>query len=239
MSASVSAKPNGRMSAFSRTDLQQFVQSLQYRIRLLTETRVHTDRLLATRHNVFVYIEPDENRLSDILRDLLDPTGPHGQRDTFLRRFVAKIPGQSLAVGPCLVFREHITSRIESHLRRIDILVDFGESGLAIENKPWAGDQTDQISDYVSHLERRFAGKFVIVYLTRNEAKPTSLGSGECDRLLREKKLLLWAYPGVLRAWLTNCYKECDAEAVRIFLRNFIEYIDDTFRVTKEDENGD
>src|SRR5260370_30018815 len=207
------------MSAFSRTDLQQFVQSLQYRIRLLAETRVHTDRLLATRHNVFGYIQPDENRLSDILRDLLDPAGPHGQGDAFLRQFVAKLPGQSFALRPCSVFRENVTSRIESHLRRIDILVDFGESGLAIENKPWAGDQTDQISDYISHLERRFAGKFVIVYLTQNAAKPTSLGLEECDRLLREKKLLLWAYPGVLRNWLTNCYKECEAEPIRIFLR--------------------
>jgi len=227
------------MSAFRRTDLQQFVQSLQYRIRLLAETRVHTDRLLATRHNVFGYIQPDENRLSDILRDLLERAGPHGQGNTFLRQFIAKTPGQFFTIGPCSVFRENVTSRIDSHLRRIDILVDSGEFGVAIENKPWAGDQKDQISDYVAHLERRFAGKFVIVYLTRNEAKPTSLRSGECDRLLREKKLLLWAYSGVLRAWLTNCYKECEAEAVRVFLRNFIKYIDDTFRVTKEEENGE
>src|SRR5207302_2726232 len=100
------------MSGFSRTTLQQFAQSLQYRIRLLAETRVHTDRLLATRHNVFLYIQPDENRLSDILGDLLDPTGPHGQGDTFLRQFVAKLPGQSFDARPCTVFRENITSRI-------------------------------------------------------------------------------------------------------------------------------
>ena len=29
--------------------------------------------------NVFDAIRPDENRLSDILRDLLDPRGAHGQ----------------------------------------------------------------------------------------------------------------------------------------------------------------
>ena len=29
--------------------------------------------------NVFDAIRPDENRLSDILRDLLDPRGSHGQ----------------------------------------------------------------------------------------------------------------------------------------------------------------
>ena len=156
-----------------------------------------------------------------------------------MQQFIAKLPGEPLQMRRCSVFRENITSRIESHLRRIDILLDFDEFGVAIENKPWAGDQKDQISDYVAHLQRRFAGKFVIVYLTRDEAKPTSLSSDECDRLLREKKLLLWAYSGVLRAWLTNCYKECEAEAVRVFLRNFIKYIDDTFRVTAQEENDD
>jgi hypothetical protein len=227
------------MTAFSRTDLQQFARSLEYRIRLLAETRVHTDRLLATRHNVFNYIEPDENRLSDVLGDLLDPTGPHGQGDTFLRQFVAKLPRQSFVARPCSVFRENVTSRIESHLRRIDILVDFGDFGLAIENKPWAGDQPDQISDYVAHLERRFAGKFVIVYLTGSAARPTSLDSPWCDRLLQDNKLLLWAYPGVFRDWLKDCYKECEAEAVRIFLRNFIEYVGNTFRITEEEENDE
>src|SRR5207302_6520213 len=134
---------------------------------------------------------------------------------------------------------ENITSRIESHLRRIDILVDFTDFGLAIENKPWAGDQKDQISDYVAHLERQFAGRFVIVYLTRDGARPTSLDSPRCDRLSNEKKLLLWAYQGDLRSWLKQCYKECEAEPIRIFLRNFIQYVDDTFRVTKEEESGD
>src|SRR5438046_8522976 len=104
------------MSAFNRAELQQFARSLQYRIRLLAESRVHTDRLLATRHNVFDYIQPDENRLSDILLDLLDPNGPHGQTDIFLQQFIAKLPGQTFPARPCSVFRENVTSRIESHL---------------------------------------------------------------------------------------------------------------------------
>jgi hypothetical protein len=229
----------GPVNALTQTDLQQFVQSLQYRMRLLAETRVHTDRLLATRHNVFDYIEPDENRLSDILRDLLDPEGPHGQGESFLRQMITKLPRQIFAGRPRRVLRESATSRIQSHLRRIDILADFGDSGLAIENKPWAGDQEDQISDYVSQLERQCAGKFVIVYLTRNAAKPTSLKSEEADRLLHEKKLLLWAYQGDLSSWLKQCYKECEAESVRVFLRNFVEYIDGTLRMSTEEKNND
>ena len=227
------------MIASNRENLQRFAESLQYRIRLLGETRVHTDRLLATRHNVFSYIRPDENRLSDIIRDLLDPRGPHGQSEAFLCEFIAQTCPREINPNSCNVFRENVTSRIESHLRRIDILVDLGDFGIAIENKPWATDQQDQISDYVAHLERRFTGEFVIVYLTRNGGKPQSLASSQCDRLLSTRKLLLWNYQGVFRAWLKRCYRECEADVVRFFLRNFIAYIDDTFQVTREEQNSD
>lgn len=218
------------MNGFTRGQLESFGTNLQYRLNLLAQTRVHTDRLLATRHNVFDYIEPDENRLSDIIADLLDATGPHGQGDTFSRLFVTSISDKPFPREMCSVFRENVTSRIDSHLRRIDVLADFGSSGVAIENKPWAGDQKDQISDYVAHLDRRFAGAFTIVYLTETGTKPTSIGPPECNRLLNEKKLLLWAYPGAMRRWLEQCYRACDADPVRIFLRNFIGYIDSTFR---------
>jgi hypothetical protein len=49
------------------------------------------ERKQAGRFNVFAFIEPDENRLSDILADLLDPRGSHGQGDGFLRLFADKL----------------------------------------------------------------------------------------------------------------------------------------------------
>jgi hypothetical protein len=42
------------------------------------------DRKQATGFNVFDFIDPDENKLSDVLAWLLDPKGSHGQGDVFL-----------------------------------------------------------------------------------------------------------------------------------------------------------
>ncbi len=43
------------------------------------------DQKMATGFNVFDFIDPDENKLSDILAWLLDPKGSHGQNDLFLQ----------------------------------------------------------------------------------------------------------------------------------------------------------
>jgi hypothetical protein len=125
---------------------------------------------------VFDYIRPKENRLSDLIRDLLDANGAHGQGDIFLRDFIETVCATTPASWTFRsAIRENSTSLIESHRRRIDIVVDLQSFGIGIENKPWADDQEDQIRDYVAHLERRFAGKFVIVYLSSAGEGPTSI----------------------------------------------------------------
>ena len=219
-------------------NLERFASNFQYRMKLLSDTRVHTDRLLATRYNVFDYIRPNENRLSDIIRDLLDPNGFHGQGDNFLREFITVTCAHPPTWTSCRLHRENTTSLIENHLRRIDVLIDFGKFGIAIENKPWAGDQEDQIGDYVKHLERRFAGRFVIVYLSASGSRPTSINAPAAQQLLRAKRLVLTAYPGHFRGWLMNCYKNCAAEKVRWFLLDFVAYIDATFALQTSVENN-
>jgi len=56
---------------------------------IVLDATARADNLLKSRlgsgFNVFDWIEPDENTLSDLLRDLLDPAGTHGQRSAFLK----------------------------------------------------------------------------------------------------------------------------------------------------------
>src|SRR3712207_5367167 len=40
---------------------------------------------------VFDFIKPNENALSDIVAELLDPQGSHGQGDVFLRAFLIEV----------------------------------------------------------------------------------------------------------------------------------------------------
>ena len=148
------------MNQLTREDLAQFCGNLQYRLKLLGQTRLHTDRLLATRFNVFDYIQPSENGLSDIIADLLRPGGRHGQGDAFLKEFIGTMDGTTSATWKsCAVYRERATTFIENSQRRLDVLIELDGFGVAIENKPWAGEQHEQIHDYVAHLHLKLAGQ--------------------------------------------------------------------------------
>jgi hypothetical protein len=217
------------MSTLTRTDLARIMGNLSYRLKLLAQTRRSTDRLLATRFNIFDYLEPDENFLSDLIHDLLEVDGRHGQGDAFLKAFITTMCPATAPWKFQSLEREEKTGLIASHQRRMDVLIDLGEFGIALENKPWAEDGKDQIHDYVAHLDRRFAGKFAIIYLSRDGGKPTSIRADRGERLIKEKKLVLAAYCGLFRDWLECCYRLCAAEKIRWFLTDFITYVEQEF----------
>ena len=64
--------------------LGQFFDDAARVIELAERRQQETDRTQAARFNVFDLIEPDENRFSDIIADLLDPVGRHGPGTLFL-----------------------------------------------------------------------------------------------------------------------------------------------------------
>jgi len=218
------------MKDLTRDDLAHFSRNLRYRLGLLAQTRQHTDRLLATRFNVFAYIRPNENRLSDVIADLLNANGDHGQGGAFLKEFVQALWGPTAPPWEFQsVLREKTTSLIGSHRRRLDVVVDLKSFGIGIENKPWAGEQHAQIGDYVANLERRFAGTYKIIYLSPAGTEPTSIDESAKKKLLKDGKLVLWAYRGRFNEWLRRCHQVCEAEKVRWFLYDLMAYCEGTF----------
>ena len=73
--------------------------------------------------------------------------------------------------------------------RRIDIYVKMGQGKathcLAIENKPYAEDQKDQVKDYLKYLEKRYSERFFLIYLSPR-------GEGPSDWSLPAKELGQW-----------------------------------------------
>ena len=143
---STATKPN----PISLPELEQFFDDATYRVELAESMQRRMDLKLATRLNIFKVFEPDENKLSDILADLLDPKGSHGQGNLFLKEIFQKLNlhQSDHTAKDVVVQREAPTDRILAHRRRIDVLVQ-ADALLAIENKVDSLELLDQVKDYL------------------------------------------------------------------------------------------
>lgn len=227
----------------AQPDLEQFFADVSYRVELAEDTQRRIDQKLATGFNVFNLIAPDENTLSDILADLLDPKGSHGQGHLFLKLLFDKLglPWEGNPVGGITVQREAPTHRIQNHRRRMDVLVEAGAL-LAIENKVDSLEQPDQVKDYLAHLRQELTGstrRAVLVYLTPNGRSPTSLTRSTVEKLKENAMLYCWSYQKEILAWLEACRHHCEAERIRYFLSDFMAYIEsDLKRESESDEES-
>ena len=74
--------------------LAGFFASLSPAIDIATRAQAELDRIAATRFSVFGYFRERETDLSRIFADILNPSGSHGQGDSFLRLFMAELTWQ-------------------------------------------------------------------------------------------------------------------------------------------------
>ncbi len=182
------------------------------------------DRRQASGFNVFYLIEPDENKLSDVLALLLDPKGVHGQGDLFLRLLIEQLDaGLSTQHTKNATVRREAPAQIEEYRRRIDVLVSADDMMVAIENKVDAAEQPEQVRDYLKYL-RSHSVRNTLIYLTPNGRPPESLKE-EVDQEKASNRLRCWCYGSELRAWLEECRKQCEAPRICEFISDFIQYI--------------
>jgi hypothetical protein len=157
---------------------------------------------------------------------LLDPRASHGQGETFLTLFSSRCG--STVKHPkdrVTVHRESCTIFIANQKRRIDLLIDGGKWGIGIENKPWAGEQENQLQDYAEDLEKRFGENFLLIRLTGRDLEAKSLDAARQEQLSAQGKFASWRYDTDLLAWVNECKKRCQALRVTIFLDEFSLYI--------------
>lgn len=175
--------------------------------------------------NIFRFIDPDENRLSDIIADLLDANGTHGQGHSFLNELLVALDiDLRQKLGGVNVRREDTTDG----RRRVDITVGASKFGIGIENKPWAGDLPDQLKDYINHLRLHHGDHFCLLYLSGRGTPPAeeSLSPTERQQLESQGQFRCWSYKREFQDWLKSCTHVCRADKVRFFLQDFVSFID-------------
>lgn len=114
--------------------------------------RVGAERFGSPRLSAFELLGTNENTLSNVMAELFDPRGAHGQGLLFLNALLRNI-GEPISHNrdSIKITREFATK----HRRRIDILIETPSSLIGIENKPFAEQSENQLSDYQKDLEER------------------------------------------------------------------------------------
>jgi hypothetical protein len=220
-------------------DLERFFADVNYRVHLAERLQCQLDVRLATGFNVFDLIEPDENKLSDVLACLLNPKGAHGQGDLFLRLLLERLglgSDANLRTKDATVRREAPMHGTRKGVRRMDVFVEAGVL-LAIENKVDSLEQPEQVRDYVAHLDKCTRGGRVqsaLIYLTPDGRWPKSLGLAALKRHQADGRLQCWSDQNDLRAWLEDCRRDCEAQKIRDFLSDLIAYIESDLKRESE-----
>ena len=203
------------------------------------------DIKLARRFNALDYLRTDELGLSRIIADLLDPRGKHGQGELFLKLLLERLP---CFTAPSDLDQAQVN--VEEPItddRRIDICVRMdNDCCLAIENKPYAGDQEHQIEDYLGWLSKY--GKSLLIYLSPQGEPPSSnsialecLGDLKASQFFKimpyckaqgpawEDRFDGYRTGHSLAEWLTDCRKHCDINRLRWFLHEAETFCTRTF----------
>ena len=121
------------------------------------------------RFNMFrvVGVNHYENTHSGIIAEFLNPNGSHGLKDKFLREFINQtIPKDfSFDCNKALVNTELTLN----DLGRADIVIEQRDKqkAIIIENKIYAGDQSEQLKRYDKYAYGKYGkGNYLILYLT-------------------------------------------------------------------------
>lgn len=123
----------------------------------------------------------------------------------------------------------------------LDILISTGHLRVIIENKPWAGDQNQQLARYFSYLDHNGAGNGIVIYLTPKGTAPSgySLPEPEQQRRIEAQQLRQWGYGREILEWLARCRAGCQAERIRMFIDDFSRYISAEFQGIRNNTMSD
>jgi hypothetical protein len=196
---------------------------------------------VAPEFSLFDFIDVDELRLSDILAWLLNPDSNHGQGSRFLHAFLEHIKQKwdVTALAAARVRKEVTTNLLERANRRIDVLVTSPGHVLAIENKPWAADQKQQVADYLAHLDRLCPHNRCLVYLSNGSApSEDSLDANERELRRAAGQLKELSYSDLI-PWLMQCRAVCRADRVSAFIDDFAGFIQRQFSGVRDMTEND
>lgn len=175
----------------------------------LNERYKKINELTGESFNVFriLKLEASEVRMhSAFIAEMLNPQGSHGKKDLFLKLFVNTFcfKGNNVDTASSKVEVEKHTGFISidgTEGGRIDIIItDKDRNQIIIENKIYAGDQSNQLVRYYKHSPTAD-----LIYLTLDGKEPTAISSQD---LINGEHFQCASYKTDIISWLESCRKE-------------------------------
>lgn len=217
-------------------EIKNLLKNVSTEIQLINTSKRLYAKQLAPKFSIFNYIATNETNLSYILADLLNPKGSHQQDDLFLKNFI-KICLPNLQCQEWNEFLDNLTkigvkteviASANQSYRRMDIYLNYGEKyGICIENKPYAKDQKDQLSDYYQELSKKHSYK-QLVYLSQNLPSDYSVKSEDLKQWENNREFSHIGYDDLVD-WLNACKADCQNASVLEFINQFIKFIQKQF----------
>ncbi|MGG7056411.1 PD-(D/E)XK nuclease family protein [Nitrosomonas sp. ANs5] len=204
-----------------KDQVNDLLKQVAFTIATLKEARNRFSDRLAPEFSIFDYLRTDEMGLSRCIASLLDPIGKHGQKEAFLELFLEKINWPTNMKISSIELEKQANGQ-----RRIDIYLRF-ENGkiIGIENKPWAGDQKNQLSDYAAFIEKEAGGnQWLLIYLNNNDPSSDSGIKDKQRALENEGKFFQLSFSAIIE-WLNECACKSRALVVRLFIEELANFI--------------
>lgn len=212
--------------------LSRFFCELSSRNSVFTDLKRQADRFLSSEFSFFRYMTLDENSMSDYIGLILDPSGVHGQRELFLNLFIDYLHQKGIEGIQRL---QYSVKRELWADGRIDIFLHCSDTALIIENKPYAGDQKDQLQRYFNHICTTYKNVFMI-YLTKADGPSNySIPEDLLNTLRNSKMFSTIKLCDFSTQYLRTCYEKCESQKFRYFLYDFMEAMTNTFKFQEEE----
>jgi hypothetical protein len=206
------------------SEITQYFSIAKEKIRLTRKVNELFGKELATNFNSinFWWRNFHENKVSEILAFFLDPKQEHQQGDTFLKLFLNKLD-LDFKYNTINEVKVRCEAQTDSN-RRIDILISNSSTNqlIGIENKIEENtkDQSNQVIDYLHHLENRSPNKnFILLYLSPSRKELSNDSISEKDRIQYEKNLRIINY----EQHIIPCIKEFNYRSENIRVKSFLQ----------------
>lgn len=183
--------------------------------------------------NVFSILKMDANEVrlhSAFIGELLSPKGSHGQKDIFLKLFLAEIGITDFDTGQASIEIEKYIGLINEERDeggRIDLMINsLNNRSIIIENKIYASDGYNQLLRY-----HNYNNNAILYYLTLHGTDPSS----ESLHTLDSSKVNLISYQTQIINWLGECKKQ--AAEFPLLRETITQYINLLKRLTNQSIN--